>query len=46
MSHTISLSLHPDLTNLGREEKVKDQGYQEKGGELYGSDNVFVLVFP
>ncbi len=46
MSHTISLSLRPDPANFGREGKeVKDRGFGE-GVELYGGDNVFVLVFP
>ncbi len=46
MSHTISLSLRPDPASFGREGKeVKDWGFRE-GVELYGSDNVFVLVFP
>lgn len=45
MSHTISLSLHPDPSRFGRQGKeVKDRGFEE-GVKLYASDSVFVLVF-
>lgn len=43
MSHTISLSLSPDSASFGSEGKEVGLG---EGVELYGSDNVFVLLFP
>lgn len=48
MSHTISLSLRSDPASFrGEGKEVKDRGFGKGGGgQLYGSDNVFVLLFP